>query len=71
MEGGTPLELALRDNYEAQRQLSKIIDEGVEIIKKERDEEWEKDLELWLLRLHNEPELWTVEQALEHLTLNK
>jgi hypothetical protein len=40
MEGRTALELALRNNYEAQKELRDIIDEGVEGVKKERDEEW-------------------------------
>ncbi len=34
------------------------------------DAHWEserKNIELWLLRLHNEPDNWTVDQALDQL----
>lgn len=42
------------------KQMEKAYDKG--------REQNNRDLELWLLRLHNEPELWTVAQALKNLT---
>lgn len=37
---------------------------------KQPDNPTTDDLELWLLRLHNEPQNWTVKQVLEYITTN-
>ena len=42
-----------------------FIESEIKLAKKEMLES--KDLEIWLLRLHNEPDFWTVKQALDSL----
>ena len=52
--------------------IKSFIDSIIDLTIKERDEILLKDIELWLLRLHNEPEKWTVDQAINSIkTLTK